>query len=33
VWAAWKPMATDAPGAMVALWEAFLAVTRPEAGE
>jgi hypothetical protein len=26
-------MATDAPGAMVALWEAFLAVTRPEAGE
>lgn len=33
VWAAWKPMSTDAPGAMVALWETFLAVTRPDAGE
>lgn len=33
VWEAWKPMSTDAPGAMVALWETFLAVTRPDAGE
>ena len=32
VWTAWKPMPTDAPGAMVALWDTFLAVTRPEAG-
>lgn len=33
VWLAWKPMLTDALGAISALWETFLAVTCPEVGE
>ena len=32
VWVAWNPKLTDAPGASVALWPTFVAVTRPEAG-
>jgi len=32
VWVAWKPMLTDAPAAMTALYGMFLAVTWPEAG-
>jgi hypothetical protein len=29
---AWKPMLTEAPGAMTVLYETFLAVTAPEVG-
>ena len=33
VWVAWKPMLTDAPGAIVPLYDTLRAVTAPEAGE
>jgi len=32
VWVAWKPMLTDALGAIDPLYETFLAVTCPDAG-